>query len=288
MPDKERTLYSQRLTEMIKPTPEQLENVPQIERFWFHVADFFLRFLRPLCIVWNRIIMVHFSYLMTGPRVRRWGMEHLETLGPKDCIVFVANHRSFFDFYVIGPVLYQRTKLSKRILFPVRSTFFYDSLLGGVVNALMSGFFMFPPIMRDKGKRGFNTYALDRMVAELERPGMQLGVHPEGTRNKNDDPYSFLRPQPGVGTILSRSPHTLAIPVFVTGMSNSMSLEFTRTWSKKRQNFPIDVMFGAPLDFKDLRSQSSRLTTQMKIARECMDAVSALGEKHRNEISAKD
>jgi len=276
------------MTEMIKPTAEQLENVPRMERFWFRVADFCLRFLRPLCIAWNRIIMVHFSYLMTGPRIRRWGMEHLEGLGPKDCIVFVANHRSFFDFYVIGPVLYQRTKLSKRILFPVRSTFFYDSWMGGIVNALMSGFFMFPPIMRDKGKRGFNGYALDRMVAELDRPGMLLGVHPEGKRNKNDDPYTFLRPQPGVGTILSRSPHTRVIPVFVTGLSNSMGTEFTRSWSKRRRDFPIDIMFGAPLEFEELRSQTPRLATHMQIASECMDAVAALGEKHRDEITSKD
>jgi 1-acyl-sn-glycerol-3-phosphate acyltransferase len=269
---------------MIQPTPEQLQSLAPVVRFWFGVADFFLRFLRPMCIVWNQIVMVHFSWLMTGPRVRRWGMEHLDELGPQDCIIFVANHRSFFDFYVIGPVLYTRTRLSKRILFPVRSPFFYDSWFGGIVNAIMSAFFMFPPIMRGKENRAFNAYALDRMVAELERPGTLLGVHPEGTRCKDEDPYAFLRPQPGVGTILSRSPHTRVIPVFVTGLSNSMGTEFSRTWSRSRGDFPIDVMFGAPLAFEALRAKGSRLSIQMQMAMESMDAVATLAAVHKKTI----
>ena len=109
---------------MIRPTSQQLENVSPIERFWFATADVLLRTARPILILWNRLFMVHFSWLMTGPRVRRWGMEHLAELGPEDCLIFVSNHRSFFDFYVIGPILYTRTRLAKTILFPVRAPFF--------------------------------------------------------------------------------------------------------------------------------------------------------------------
>ena len=272
---------------MIRPTPEQLQNVPPIERFWFAIADGLLRTARPLLILWNRLFMVHFSWLLTGPRVHRWGMEHLADLGPKDCLIFVSNHRSFFDFYVIGPILYTRTRLAKTILFPVRSPFFYDSVVGGVVNGFMSGFFMFPPIMRGKEKRGFNAYALDRMVAELERPGMLLGIHPEGTRNKNPDPYTFLRAQPGVGTILARSAHTRVVPVFITGLSNSFGEEFRRTWGKQRADFPIDVVFGAPIRFDDLREKGNRLAVHMEMTQRSMDAVVALAEHHRQDIAAK-
>ena len=272
---------------MIRPTPEQLQNVPPIERFWFAIADGLLRTARPLLILWNRLFMVHFSWLLTGPRVHRWGMEHLADLGPEDCLIFVSNHRSFFDFYVIGPILYTRTRLAKTILFPVRSPFFYDSVVGGVVNGIMSGFFMFPPIMRGKEKRSFNAYALDRMVAELERPGMLLGIHPEGTRNKDPDPYTFLRAQPGVGTILARSAHTRVVPVFITGLSNSFGEEFRRTWGKQRADFPIDVVFGAPIRFDDLREKGNRLAVHMEMTQRSMDAVVALAEHHRQDIAAK-
>ena len=116
-------------------------------------------------------------------------MEHLADLGPEDCLIFVSNHRSFFDFYVIGPILYTRTRLAKTILFPVRSPFFYDSVVGGVVNGIMSGFFMFPPIMRGKEKRGFNAYALDRMVASSSAQGCSWVFTPRAHETRTWTPH---------------------------------------------------------------------------------------------------
>lgn len=269
---------------MIQPSREQLQTLGFIERFWFTVADFVLRFLQPLCIAWNRLFMVHFSWMLTGHRVRVHGLEHLKDLGPKDCVVFAANHRSFFDFYVIGPILYTRTNLSKHILFPVRSPFFYDRWSGGVVNAIMSGFFMFPPIVRDKSKRGFNAYALDRMVAELDRPGQQLGIHPEGTRGKGDSPHVLLRPQPGVGIVLSRSAHTVAVPVFITGLSNNMGEEFRRSWGRRKHRPIVDVHFGRVQTFDDLRSKGQRLSVQMEIATRVMDGIQSLANEHKQDL----
>lgn len=273
---------------MIQPSTEQLQTLGFIERFWFKVADFVLRFLQPICIVWNRLFMVHFSWLLTGSRVHVRGLENLEGLGKSDCVVFAANHRSFFDFFIIGPILYTRTGLSKHILFPVRSPFFYDRWLGGIINAVMSGFFMFPPIVRDKSKRSFNGYAIDRMVAELERPGQQLGIHPEGTRGKGPDPHVLLRAQPGVGIVLSRSPHTVAIPIFITGLSNDMAGEFRKTWSRNRAKQPIDVWFGPVQTFDDLRAKGERITVQMEIAQRVMDGIQELADQHKRETCGED
>ena len=138
---------------------------------------------------------------------------------------------------------------------------------------------------RPPTSRGGSTYALDRMVAELERPGMLLGIHPEGTRNKSPDPYTLLRAQPGVGTILARSAHTRVVPVFVTGLSNGFGSEFSRTWGRRRREFPIDVVFGAPIEFDDLSEQGNRLAVHMKMTQRCMSAVEALGHHHRDEIA---
>jgi 1-acyl-sn-glycerol-3-phosphate acyltransferase len=273
---------------MNRPTSEQMAPLLPVERFWFRVADVVLRYFRPVSIVWNRLFMVHFSWVLTGPRVRVWGLEHLKALGPTDCVIFASNHRSFFDFYIIGPILYTRTRLSKHILFPVRSTFFFDRWAGGLINGVMSGFFMCPPIMRGKEKRGFNAYALDRMVAELERPGQQLGIHPEGTRGKGDDPYTFLRPQPGVGTILSRSHHTVVVPVFVTGLTNSMGTELRRSWSKQRADHAVDVVFGPVMEFDDLRAKGDRLSVQMEMTHRVMDGIAQAAEHHRKDIAPKE
>jgi 1-acyl-sn-glycerol-3-phosphate acyltransferase len=251
-----------------------------MERFWFSIADFCLRHLKGPLILWNRLNMVHFAKLMNGPRWVLHGAEHLEPLTDQDRLIVVSNHRSFFDFYVIGTLLYTRTRLSKHILFPVRSPFFYDSWIGGIINFMMAGFFMFPPIMRSKERRGFNTYALDRMVAELERPGQLLGIHPEGSRGKGADPHTMLKTQPGVGRILLAAPDVRVLPVFITGLSNNMATEFKRTWLSAEPH-PIHVHFGAPIDFDDLRAEGQRLTIAMRASQRAMAGVAEQSDIHR-------
>ncbi len=58
----------------------------------------------------------------------------------------VSNHRSFFDLYVVSSVIVKRG-LEQRLMFPVRSQFFYDSPLGLAVNGAMSFFAMYPPVV---------------------------------------------------------------------------------------------------------------------------------------------
>jgi 1-acyl-sn-glycerol-3-phosphate acyltransferase len=265
---------------MIQPTPEQLSLLRPLERFWYRVVDLCLRRLKGPLILWNRLNMVHFAKLMNG---RRWvvhGRAHLEALTDQDRLIVVANHRTFFDFYVIGTVLYSQTRLSKHILFPVRSNFFYDRWIGGFLNFWMAGFFMFPPILRDKERRSFNSFSLARMTEELERPGQLLGVHPEGTRGKEDDPYTLLPAQPGVGRILLGAPEVRVLPVFILGLSNSMGTEFKRTWLSGEE-YPIHVHFGAPIDFDDLRAQGDRMSVAMTAAQRAMSGVEILARQHR-------
>jgi 1-acyl-sn-glycerol-3-phosphate acyltransferase len=265
---------------VIQPTKEQLAQLTRTERFWFRVADFCLRHFKSPIIVWNHLNMIQGARIILGPRWVVHGAEHLAPLTKQDRFVIVANHRSFFDFYAIGGILWTRSRLSKHFLFPVRAPFFYDSWAGGLVNGWMSGFYMFPPILRSKEGREFNNYALDRMVAELERPGQLLGIHPEGTRGKGDDPTVMLKTQPGVGRIVLAAPQTRVLPVFITGMSNSMWTEFKRSWLG-RAPFPIDVYFGAPIDFDDLRQEGQRMTVALRAAHRAMDGVKALAESHR-------
>ncbi len=60
----------------------------------------------------------------------------------------------------------------------------------------MSGMRMFPPVLRGESIRRratFNEYSIQRTIEELQIPGTVMGLHPEGTRNKDDDPYKLLR-----------------------------------------------------------------------------------------------
>src|SRR5579883_2208408 len=69
--------------------------------------------------------------------------------------ILVANHRSFFDLYVVFGTLVARG-LPHRIVFPVRSNFFYDHPLGMFVNGVMSFFAMYPPVFRERSRAALN------------------------------------------------------------------------------------------------------------------------------------
>ena len=126
------------------------------------------------------------------------GLERLPELDPDKSYICASNHRSFFDLYVVTAYLVRRG-MPHRLVFPVRSDFFYDHPLGLFVNGVMSFLAMYPPIFRDRPRAALNLVGLDELAWMLQRGGTFLGIHPEGTRKKDDDPYTLLPAQPGVG-----------------------------------------------------------------------------------------
>ncbi|MBX3191136.1 MAG: 1-acyl-sn-glycerol-3-phosphate acyltransferase [Labilithrix sp.] len=274
----------------MRPTREQLEVLSPFERASFKLADALsAKTLSPVSSAWNSVVM---GILISSCGSRRFnvrGLENLAPFGKKDSILLAANHRSFFDFFTITAICYWRTRLSKRIFFPVRSNFFYDHPLGPAVNWAMSGMRMFPPVMREKEKKPFNLYSVERCVEELNRTdiGTLLGIHPEGTRNKNDDPYTFLPAQPGIGRIALGAERAKVVPVFVLGMGQSIPGEWKMNLFSPEQH-PVDVYFGAPIDFSDLRPKMGMVTTQKRAADRCLDAIKTLAEKQRRDAAIRD
>lgn len=274
----------------MRPTPEQLAPLTRFERAAFRLADVLAApKLTPLSANWNSVVMGALIYSCGGRRFNIHGLDNLAPFGKKDSILLVANHRSFFDFFTITALLYWRTRLTKRIFFPVRQNFFYDHPLGPAVNFAMSGMRMFPPVMRDKEKRAFNTYSVARCIEELNRAdiGTVLGIHPEGTRNKGDDPYSFLPAQPGVGRVALGATRAHVIPVFVLGMGQSIPGEWRMNLLAPEQH-PVDVYFGTPIDFSDLRPKANMVTTQKRAADRCLDAIKVLADRQRRGAAVRD
>lgn len=274
----------------VRPTREQLEVLSPLERASFELAHALSsKTLSPVSSTWNSIVMGILIYSCGSRRFNIQGLEHLAPFGKKDSILLCANHRSFFDFFSITAICYWRTRLSKRIFFPVRGNFFYDHPLGPAVNWAMSGMRMFPPVMREKEKKPFNTYSVERCIEELERTdiGTLLGIHPEGTRNKGDDPYAFLPAQPGVGRIALGSTRAKVIPVFVLGMGQSIPGEWRMNFLEPDRH-PVDMYFGPPIDFSDLRPKRDMVTTQKRAADRCLDAIKTLAEKQRRDAAIRD
>jgi 1-acyl-sn-glycerol-3-phosphate acyltransferase len=206
------------------------------------------------------------------------GLERLPPWDPAGSIVCVANHRSFFDLYVTCAELVANG-LPHRILFPVRSNFFYDNPLGPIVNGAMSFFAMYPPIFRDRRRAALNLAHLDELAELLRGGGFFVGMHPEGTRKKDDDPYTLLAAQSGVGRVIRKAQRATVIPVFVNGLSNDFVRQIRDGLRGKGE--PIHLVFGAPIDFGGLLTAPESPRAYKQIAETCLQAIARLGEEER-------
>jgi 1-acyl-sn-glycerol-3-phosphate acyltransferase len=227
----------------------------------------------------------------TGRRLRLHGIEKLQGLGPESRVLVVANHRSFFDFFGVAWTLICFTRLPRRFFFPVRSNFFYDTLLGGIVNLLFTGFAMYPPVMRAREQSEFNKYSARLMAELLAQQGTVVAIHPEGTRNQSADPWS-LRPKlyPGAGRLALEVPEAAVIPVWVMGYTNNPIKEIWRNWMQPEAH-PVHICFGEAIRFDDLRRQrdiaeegAPQQDLGMEATERAMEHVHQLGQELRQRL----
>jgi 1-acyl-sn-glycerol-3-phosphate acyltransferase len=213
-----------------------------------------------------------------------YGLENFEATTPERPLLLAANHRSFFDMYAVSSVLFRRTKRPLTLFFPVRAQFFYESLIGVLINMFAGWWSMYPPIFAEESpeKRPFDKYSVRRLT-QLSRNGRGhvIGFHPEGTRNLNSDPYTFLRAQPGIGKIIKEAAPQV-VPVFIAGLGNKPLRQIRDNWSGGE---PIRIYFGPPLDLSDFMVRPDRVRTYKEIADFVMSKVAELGEIDRTEMS---
>ncbi len=148
----------------------------------------------------NRVVLLIVRMILTPfflfyLRMKRMGREHIPSSGP---VILAANHRSFFDPFVIGtmtrrPVYY----VAKKELFG------YSRILSWVLNAL--GAF---PVDRGHGDRE----TIETAKAILNRGDIVL-MFPEGTRTR---PGSLGRPKRGVGR-LALETGAPVVPIAIIG-----------------------------------------------------------------------
>ncbi|HUJ59119.1 MAG TPA: lysophospholipid acyltransferase family protein [Kofleriaceae bacterium] len=227
------------------------------------------RFLRGVSYSWVRAAIAH--------RMLVEGLDELIALRPDTGVMLVSNHRSFFDQYCMLLACFMgRVPWSKHLYFPVRSNFFYDQPLGLFVNAAVAAGAMYPPIFRQAERRALNDEALDKMVEILRVRGNILGMHPEGTRGKGPDPYTFLRAQPGVGK-LALVARPVVIPAFILGLGNNIVQDIRWNFgSEARREHAVITLFGAPLDYSDLCAETPRPTLYKKAADRFMAEIAKL------------
>jgi 1-acyl-sn-glycerol-3-phosphate acyltransferase len=267
-----------------RPTREELSVLSLFERFSFRLVTRMNRGRWKRFWTWCQKVFgagwIHFS---TYNLMNVYGFGHIEAADHDKPILLVANHRSFFDMYTVSTVLFRRTKWRKQLFFPVRGRFYYQSPIGLFVNLIMGWWSMYPPFfVTGKNpmpeKRAFDKYSM-RLLAELCRNGAGniIGFHPEGTRNKTNDPYSFLPAQPGVGKLIKDSAPQV-IPVFIAGLGNNLPKQVFGNWTGGEQ---IRIHFGPQLDLSEHLAKADRIRTYKEVADLVMSKIAELGESDR-------
>jgi 1-acyl-sn-glycerol-3-phosphate acyltransferase len=228
-------------------------------------------------------------YLATYNLMNVFGIENLEATDPDRPVILAANHRSFFDMYTVSSVMFRRTKRPITLYFPVRAKFFYDNPLGWFVNLVMGWWSMYPPFFREEGegeKRTFDKFSVRELIRlSSEGDGHVIGFHPEGKRNLNNDPYSFLPAQPGIGkVILNAQPQV--IPVFIAGLGNHLRKQILGNWTGGEK---VRIWFGEQIDLSEFAGRRDSLRAQKEVADHLMTKIGELAEKDREwMVSRKD
>ncbi len=238
---------------------------------WKRLWGFFQRHLGSL---WIKIA--------TYNLMKVFGIENIENSDSQKPLLLVANHRSFFDMYVVSSAIFRETSRPVNLFFPVRGKFFYNNPVGWIVNLVMGWWSMYPPFFRESKeaqKREFDKFAMRRLIQICSEPKANvIGFHPEGKRNLSDNPYKFARAQPGVGKVIMEA-HPQVIPVFIAGLGNDLPKQILGNWTGGEK---IRVWFGEEIDLNGFYEQRNSLRTHKKIADFIMEKVGDLGEKDKN------
>jgi 1-acyl-sn-glycerol-3-phosphate acyltransferase len=272
-----------------EPSEEESAVLSPFERFAFRLTHRMNRGRWKRFWTWcQKIFGAGWIHLSTYNLMNVYGLENIEAASRDRPILLVANHRSFFDMYTVSTVLFRNTKWRKQLFFPVRGRFYYQSPLGLFVNLVMGWWSMYPPFFATgqnplPEKRAFDKYSM-RLLAELCRNGAGnvIGFHPEGTRNKSADPYSYLPAQPGVGKLIKdASPQV--IPVFIAGLGNNLPKQVLGNWTGGEQ---IRIHFGPQLDLIQQLAKPDRIRTYKEISDFVMSKIAELGEEDKKVYAA--
>ncbi len=284
MPAEARIVRSTDSAELPEPTSEEFAVLTTFERFAFRLVH------RMNQGKWKRfwtgcqeILGAGWIHLSTYNLMQVYGLEHVDAVSRERPILLVANHRSFFDMYTVSTVLFRNTTWRKQLFFPVRGRFFFQQPLGLFVNLVMGWWSMYPPFFASGEKpliekRSFDKYSF-RLLTDLTRRGAGnvIGFHPEGTRNKSPNPYSFLPPQPGVGKLIKDAAPQV-IPVFIAGLGNDLPKQVLGNW---RGGEKIRIHFGKQLDLSNYLSKPDRARTYKEISEFVMSKIAELGEQDK-------
>lgn len=188
-------------------------------------------------------------------QLRVEGREHLPA---QEQVVYVANHASFLDPFIMGaamgPARVART----------RWTGYTGMAFANPVTRFLSRIARTLPVEPERGA----TAALALSAAAI-RQGDSLAWFPEGQRSPDGRLHDF---RPGVGRLLARFPLRV-IPLHIAGSFSAMPPG--KHWPRR---VPIVIRFGAPLDPRTLVPDLSAADAPERLVLALQQAVAGLDD----------
>lgn len=216
----------------------------------------------------NRVMAVHHP-------------ERLTSVDPRTPLLLVANHRTFWDLFALSLIQYRLTGHFRAAYYPVRSSFFYESFFGVLLNLLFSGGAMYPPIYRDRRRGRLNLLMMEHIGRLAGRPRVLVGFHPEGTRNREASPYELLPGRSGTGRLLlaawKNGAHIL--PIFMHELDSWLPRQL---WNNLTRRKTLNVVLGEPLNLSDLAEQPVNAATFNAVTSLTMERLSELAQEERH------
>ncbi len=186
-------------------------------------------------------------------RLRVEGREHLPA---REQVVYVANHASFLDPFLMaaamGPARVART----------RWTGYTGMAFANPVTRFLSRIARTLPVAPERGA----TAALALSAAAI-RQGDSLAWFPEGQRAPDGRLHDF---RPGIGRLLARFPLRV-IPLRIAGAYEAMPTG--KRWPRR---VPIVIRFGAPIDPRTLVPDLQAADAPERLARALQEAIAGL------------
>src|SRR4051812_44150098 len=162
-------------------------------------------------------------------RLSRIGREHIPASGP---VIFVSNHRSFLDPFIVG-------LCSRRpVYYVAKQELFRNRLFGWFISSLGA----FPV------RRGAADADMIETAKAILKRGDPVLIFPEGTRTR---PGALGKPKRGVGRLALETGATV-VPVAMIGTE-----AIRKGWRIRPHK--IRVRIGAPLNFPQVETATAQL-----------------------------
>jgi 1-acyl-sn-glycerol-3-phosphate acyltransferase len=185
------------------------------------------RGVNPIVYWLMRSLLQPFAHLYW--RLSRIGREHIPESGP---VIFVANHRSFLDPWIVG------LSCRRPVYYVAKQELFQNRLLGWFISSL--GAF---PVRRGEA----DADMVETAKAILQR-GDPVLIFPEGTRTR---PGALGKPKRGVGR-LALETGAPVVPVAIIGTE-----AIRNGWRIRPKK--VRIRIGSPLRFPHVEEATSQL-----------------------------